>query len=103
MVQHTETGEWREPKPAKRERAMEFPEGYTQVVGISDTQRREMLGRVMDPHTLLFMFQVCKYMAPVADSFCMPSTFVPTSQKLGVTGVASETDVVNETKFVSLP
>ena len=89
--------------PIERERAMGFPEGYTQVVGISDTQRQAMLGRVMDPHTLRFMFQVCKYMAPVADNFCMPSTFVTTSQKLGGTGVARKTDVVSGTKFLSSP
>ena len=52
MVQHTETGEWRERVPVERERAMGFPEGYTQVVGISETETREMLGMVMDPHTL---------------------------------------------------
>ena len=52
MVQHIKTGEWQEPMPVERKRFMGFPEGYTQVVGISDTQRREMLGRVMDPNTL---------------------------------------------------
>ena len=55
MVQHTEIGEWREPVPVERQRAMGFPEGYTQVVGISDSQRQEMLGGAMDPHTLQFM------------------------------------------------
>ena len=55
MVQHTEIGQWQEPVPMERERAMGFPEGYTKVVGISKTHRREMLGRVMDPHTLQFM------------------------------------------------
>ena len=61
------------------------------MVRISETQRREILGRVMDPHTLQFMMQVCKYMTPIADSFCMPSTYVPTRQNLGGTGVASVT------------
>ena len=103
MVQHTETGEWLEPVPVERERAMGFAEGYTQVVSISDTQRREMLGQVMDPHTPQFMMQVCKYMAPIADNLCMSSTFVPTIQKLGGTGVACETDVASETKFLSSP
>ena len=72
MVQPSETGEWREPVPVERERAMGFPEGYTQVVGISDTQRRAMRGRVMDPHTLQFMFQVSKYMARVVDNYTCP-------------------------------
>ena len=52
MVSHTGTEEWREPVPVEKERAMGFLEAYTQVVGISKTLRREMLGRVMDPHTL---------------------------------------------------
>ena len=52
MVKHTEIGEWRKPVSVEHERDMGFPEGYTQVVGISYTQRREMLGKVMDPHTL---------------------------------------------------
>ena len=103
MVQHTKTREWREPVPVERERAMGFPEGYTQVVGISDTQRREMLGRVMDPHTLQFMIQVCKYMAPIADSFCMPSTYAPTCQNLGGTGVASGTDLSSKANVLSPP
>ena len=64
MIQHTQTVEWREFMPVERERVMGFSEGYTQVVGISDTQRREMLGRVMDPHTLQFMMQVCKKKRP---------------------------------------
>ena len=42
MSLHTKTGEWREPVTVEDERAMGFPEGYTQVVGIFDTQRREM-------------------------------------------------------------
>ena len=75
--------------PVERERAMGFPEGYSQVGGISDTQRQEIVGRVMDPHTLQFMLQVCKYMAPIADNFCMPSNSVPTRQNVGKTGVAS--------------
>ena len=103
MVQHTEIGEWQEPVPVERERAMGFPEGYTQVVGISDTQRQEMLGRVMDPHTLQFMIQVCKYMAPVTESFCMPRTFVLISQNQGGTRVASETSVASDAKFLSSP
>ena len=49
MVQYTESGEWLEPVPVERKRAMRFQEGYTQVVGISDTQRREMLGREWTP------------------------------------------------------
>ena len=62
-----------------------------------------MLGRVLDPHTLQFMFQVCKCMAPVANILCMPSTFVPTSQKLGVTTVTNKTSVASETKFLRSP
>ena len=96
MVQHTETGEWREPVPVECERAMGFPEGYTQVVGISDAQRREMLRRVMDPHTLQIMIQVCKYMAPISDNFCMPNASVPTSQNVGAAGVASDDDFSSE-------
>ena len=82
--------------PVERERAMGFSEGYTQVVKVSDAQRREMLGWVMDPHTLQFMIQACKYMAPIADSFCIPSTSVPTSLNLGGTGGASEIDFLSE-------
>ena len=89
--------------PVECKRAMGFPERYTQVVGISYTQRREMLGRVMDPHTLQFMIQVCKYVAPIADNLCMPSTSVPTTQNLGGTGVASKTDFLCETEFLSSP
>ena len=89
--------------PVERKRAMGFPYGYTHVVGISETQRREMLGKVMDPHTLLFRIQVCKYMAPIDNSLCMPSSSVPTSQNLGGIGVASETDCSSETKFLSPP
>ena len=37
MVQHNETGEWRELVPAERERTMGFLEAYTQVAGISKT------------------------------------------------------------------
>ena len=37
MVQHTATREWQELMPEERERAMGFPEGYTQVVGTSNT------------------------------------------------------------------
>ena len=91
MVQHTKTGEWREPVPVRRERVMGFPEGYTKVVEVSKTERREMLGWVMDPHTPQFMMQICKYMAPIADNFCMPSTNVPTSENQGGTGVVSKT------------
>ena len=75
----------------ERERDMGFREVCTQMVGISDDQRREMLNRVMDPHTLQFMILVCKYMPPIAESFCVPSTYVPTSQKQGGTGLACKT------------
>ena len=87
----------------ERERAMGFPEGYTQVVGILKTQRQETLGKVMDPHTLQFMIQVCKSMASIADNFCMPSTYVLTSHNLGVTGVANETGLSSEAKCLSPP
>ena len=103
MVQHAETGGWQEPVLVERKRAMGFPEGYTQVVGILEAQRREMLRRVMDPHTLQFMIRVCKHMSPTADNFCMPSTYVPTSQNLGGTGVANETNFLSEAGFLSPP
>ena len=82
---------------------MGFPEGYTHVVGISENERQEMLGKVMDPHTLEFMFQVCKYMAPIADRFYKPGTGVPNNQNLGGMGVADETDLVSGGKFSSPP
>ena len=87
----------------ERERTMGFLEGYTQVVGILETQRREMLGRVMDPHSLAFMMQVCKYIARIAVSFCMPSTNEPTIQNEGGTGVAIKTGLSSEVKFLSPP
>ena len=49
------------------------------------------------------MLQVCKYMAPIADRFCMPSTAVPTSQNLVGIGVAIETDLSSEAKSSSPP
>ena len=89
--------------PVEHEKAMGFPEGYTQVVGISHTQRLYMLGRVMDPHTLQFMMQVCKYMAPIADNFCMPNTNVPTCQNLGGTRDAIKAGLLSEANVLSPP
>ena len=37
-----------EPTAAERERAMGFPEGVTAVVGVTDEERCELLGRTMD-------------------------------------------------------
>ena len=62
-----------------------------------------MLGRVMDPHTLQLMIQVCKYMAPIADIFWMPSTYVPTTHNLGGIGVTNETVFSSEAKLLSPP
>ena len=42
-------------------------------------------------------------MAPIADTLCMPGTSVMTSQNLGGTGVASETDFSSETNLLSSP
>ena len=39
MLQRNETGEWREPLLEQREHAMEFPENYTQVAGVTERHR----------------------------------------------------------------
>ena len=62
---------------------MGFPQGYTPATGITERQRQELLGKVMDPHTLQFLMQVCKYMVPVSDKFRMPGPNVPASGGYG--------------------
>ena len=55
----------------------------------------------MDPRTLQFMIHVSKYVAPIADNFRMPSTFVQTGQNLGCTGVNSKIEFLSEAEFLS--
>ena len=42
-------------------------------------------------------------MTPIANSFSMPNTSVLTSHNLGGIGIASETDFLSETYFLSSP
>ena len=49
MVRHIKRGEWQDLVHV--ERAMGFPEGYTKVMKVLETHQREVLGRVMDPHS----------------------------------------------------
>ena len=95
MVQHVETQLWREQLLVECKCTMGFLEHYTIIPGVTERGCREMLGKVMDPNTMQFMFIAYRYMAPVVGMF-LPSTSVlptePAHENLEGSRVANEAD-----------
>jgi len=62
---------WDEPSALERERAMGFCDGATAAPGLSELERRSMLGNAMDITTLTWLFSAYQLLAPPADSAAM--------------------------------
>ena len=69
---------------------MGFPKGYTQRTGVTERLRQELLGKVMDPNTVQFLLQACKYMAAVSDRYRMLGPTERATQNLGGMGVVNK-------------
>ncbi len=54
------TKEWDEPSALERERAMGFYDNATKAPGVTELQRRRILGNAMDMHTLAWLLAACK-------------------------------------------
>ena len=51
--------QWDVPNADERERAMGFPTGTTRCRGVTEEQRRELLGQAMDCNALTWLFLLC--------------------------------------------
>jgi Site-specific DNA methylase len=58
----TSTNSWDEPNALEREAAMGYELGYTDVAGLTDRQRCQLLGQAMDVRALLALWLVCSIM-----------------------------------------
>ena len=101
MVQDLANGQWTEPLPIEREKAMNFPEDITNTTGLTKRDRHELLGQFMGPNTLLFILGCCKYTSSHHQRFGIAPEargYEFAISNLGVRGESNEALDVQEAK-----
>jgi hypothetical protein len=80
MIRDVLTGQLSEPTANERERAMGFPTGSTAAPGVTEEQRRQMLGLAMDCNSLTWMLAISfayQHLDASQQACTLPVSFTP--------------------------